>query len=251
MNNMKKMINTIFAASVLTLSQISFAVDYYPATAPALGRTFPQWTAEWWQHVTSIPTAANPILDPNGSRCMVGEHGPVWFLYGSWVSVAPGAIVRNCTIPAGKALFFPIYTSSWINTPSVCGDPATNRTVAQLRALALADVEGIGIVSTTVDGVELPGLGINNPEFRVASSVFDVTLPEANIFDQPCLGIGNVPKGIYTPAAADGVYTMLKPLPVGKHTIKIKVFSATNCIISCATLLDVTYNLTIVPIRRL
>ena len=40
-------------------------------------------TAQWWQWVLSIPTDNNPTLDTTGEDCMVGQHGPIWFLTGA------------------------------------------------------------------------------------------------------------------------------------------------------------------------
>src|ERR1019366_6616182 len=66
--------------------------------------------AEWWQWAISIPVSHNPNFD-NGD-CSIGQSGPVWFL-GTRICQAgvPGCdwtATRSCSVPARKALFFPI-----------------------------------------------------------------------------------------------------------------------------------------------
>ena len=34
-----------------------------------------QLTAQWWQWAFSIPTPQNPINDPNGGSCVIGQRG--------------------------------------------------------------------------------------------------------------------------------------------------------------------------------
>lgn len=78
---------------------------------------------------------------------------------------------------------------------------------------------------------------------RVQSVVFDVALPEDNVFDSPCANIGNVPAGIFSPGVDDGFYVLLNPLKAGNHTLQ---FHAENRSQNFST--DVTYNLTVVPV---
>ena len=76
-------------------------------------------------------------------------------------------------------------------------------------------------------------------------TTFAVALPEDNIFDAPCTdaGLGNVPAGIYSPAAGDGFYVLLDPLSLGKHTLRFRAGMPTG-----KPSQDVTYNITVVPV---
>jgi hypothetical protein len=61
--------------------------------------------AQWWQWALETPTSVNPLQDPTGQFGAVNQsHGNVWFLAGN----TGGVTVRTVTIPAGKALFFPV-----------------------------------------------------------------------------------------------------------------------------------------------
>ncbi len=61
-------------------------------------------SGHWWQWALSIPAAINPITDATGEFAAVGQSGPVWYLAGNF----GGTTVRTVTVPADKALFFPI-----------------------------------------------------------------------------------------------------------------------------------------------
>ena len=193
-------------------------------------------SAEWQQWALSIPTPENPLLDTTGAHCMVGQRGVVWFLAGT---SGGGAVTRACDVPEGKTLFFPVVNSVNINSPNVCGQDATNLSDQDLRALSAGCIDEATNLSVEVDGTTLTQLQ------RVKSIVFEVALPEENVFDAPCIGagLGNVPAGIYSPAVDDGVYVRLDPLEVGLHTLHIQ---GTSPCFSAS--LDVTYHLTVVPV---
>lgn len=193
-------------------------------------------SAEWWQWALSIPPSANPLADATGEKCMVGQHGSVWFLAGIFNSGEP--TVRSCSVPKGKALFFPIVNSVNVDTPNICGQGSAHVSVDDLRTGAAAFIDGATKLSAEVDGKPIRNLR------RVKSKVFAVALPEDNLFDAPCIAakLGNVPAGVFAPAVDDGYYVRLKPLKAGRHTVH---FHAENP--SQSFVLDVTYNLTVVP----
>jgi hypothetical protein len=194
-----------------------------------------QLSAEWWQWALSIPTPENPLLDPNGEKCAVGQHGSVWFLGGNF---GGGTATRTCSVPEDKLLFFPVINSLNIDTPNVCGQGSERIPVEELRALSAAFIDGATELSVEVDGKE------KNPR-RIQSRVFAVAVPEDNLFDAPCAdaGLGNVPAGIYSPAVDDGVYVRLNRLKVGSHTVHFRAENPNQGFV-----LDITYNLTVVPV---
>lgn len=196
--------------------------------------TYRHLSAEWWQWALSIPPSENPLADATGEKCMVGQHGSVWFLAGTFGSGEP--TVRSCSVPKGKALFFPIVNFVNIDTPGVCGQTAS-LSVEELRAQAAANINGATKLSVEVDGKPIRNMR------RVKSKVFSVALPEDNLFDAPCGAPEvNVPAGVFAPAIDDGYYVRLKPLKAGTHKVR---FHAENP--SQNFVLDVTYNLTVVP----
>jgi hypothetical protein len=191
-------------------------------------------SAEWWQWVLSIPTPVNPMLDVTGENCMVGQHGPVWFLAGFFPG---GTGTRTCSVPDDKALFFPVVNSINFNTPNVCGQGASNMAVRELRRLSADFMAGVTNVSAELDGKPIEYAR------RIRSEVFAVALPEDNVFDRPCQSLSDVPAGIYSPAVDDGLYVLLGPIEAGTHSLH---FHAENA--SQGFTQDVTYTLRVVHV---
>jgi hypothetical protein len=177
----------------------------------------------------------NPLLDQTGEKCVVGQRGPVWFLVGSF---GGGDVARSCSVPEGKLLFFPVINSVNVDTPNVCGQGPERMPVAELRALSAAFVNGAVDLSVRLDGKRVSNLS------RTKSEVFEIALPEDNLFASPCADFGGVPAGIYSPAVDDGVYALIKDLKKGEHEL---TFHAENP--NQNFVLNVTYHLTIVPVK--
>src|SRR5262249_8975160 len=99
------------------------------------------------------------------------------------------------------------------------------------------------IASTTNVSAKLDGRPAE--VFHVISEVFSVAMPEVNIFDDPCASVGGVPAGVYAPAVDEGLYVAINPLPAGQHEIHIRAKNPSQ-----RFSLDVTYHLTVAPVRR-
>ena len=72
-----------------------------------------QLTADWWKWVMAIPSEINPLLDKTGEDCDVNQQGPVWYLVGTpgdtkIGNLTTGDAERDCVIPEGKKILFPI-----------------------------------------------------------------------------------------------------------------------------------------------
>ena len=90
--------------------------------------TVRELSAAWWQWALSIPASVNPLGDPTGSLCGVGQHGKVWFLGGT-LDGSPAN--RSCKVPAGTAIFFPV-----INAECSVIEDQTLQNKAELQACA-------------------------------------------------------------------------------------------------------------------
>ncbi len=182
-----------------------YGVEIIPPTATPLGRTYAEWSAEWWRWMWSAPADVNPGLDPTGEFASWMQTGPVWFLapafYGQWE--------RHVTIPNGTMVFIDLagYFVSYAQ-----GDGATE---AELRAAATQFIDGVvSNVVLEVDGVRLQHV----EDFRFASppGLIDYSVPDDNVFQ--AFGY-DIPAGDYQDATAEGYYAMLPPLCPGHHTI--------------------------------
>src|SRR5436305_13154485 len=92
----------VLAAAMLLIAAVPVRAQSFVAPPESLpgGLSYPQWSAQWWQWVWSIPYSINPLVDTTGIDCAVNQSrtGPAWFLAGTLGFNA----TRNCTIPAGR-----------------------------------------------------------------------------------------------------------------------------------------------------
>jgi hypothetical protein len=225
----------IAAAAIGVMMPVQMALADGGSAPPA---SLSELTAQWWQWALSIPTGQNPQLDPTGQYCMVGQRGPIWFLAGVQ---GGGPATRTCSVPEGAALFFPVINDVSINSPNVCGSGPENESVKDLRQMSKSFIDGVppSSVKVQVDGNKTPFR-------RVQSQVFEVALPDDNVFDAFCGGPGSVPATIYSPSVDDGYYVTLGPLKPGEHTIHFQAEPPPATPPTPPT--DVTYTITVVPV---
>ena len=168
----------------------------FPPDAEPSGKTYGQWSAAWWQWALSIATSQNPMLDETGANAGVGQSGPVYFLAGTMGA----SVERTCTVPAGKAILFPIITSFGCVT-------APGETVESLTATNKDWIDHVTELEVNVDGVALTNLG----SFRFVAPVFMISFDAVDpLYD--------IAPGPYT-TVSDGYWIMLEPLSAGQHTI--------------------------------
>lgn len=213
---------------------------HVPRVAPIFskpdGQTYGRWAAEWWQWALGVPLGmpdapTNPLLDVTGEHCDERQVDDTWFLAGS---LGSDPVVRECTIPEGKALFFPLVTNFY---GAFLNDPPETRTEQFVREEAACEfpVE----LFAEIDGFEIKRLDhFFTGESGSQSPLFNVQLPPGNI-----LGVGEdvVPQLVLSPSAEEGFYLYVKPLSLGEHTVH---WEAQGC---TAVPQDITYELTIVP----
>jgi hypothetical protein len=200
----------------------------------AYGMTYGEWSAKWWQWALSLPVDQNPYFDEDHD-CSNGAHGqlgPVWFLTG--VVNVSGTAVRDCTVPAGKALFFPILN---VECATLEGNGLTE---AELRACTRSFMGVVTNVAAEIDGVPIQHVR----DYRALSPLFTYgPLPDDNVLQ--LFGF-DAPDGAISLSVTDGFYLMLEPLSVGQHTIRFTgTFGA-----PINFTLDITYHLTVAPRRR-
>jgi len=182
------------------------------------GKTWDEWTAEWWKWLLSIPKEYNPGYDTTSERCLYGNDPNVVFLVGTF----GGAAVRNYIIPARKAVLFPIiaFTTSYAEEPVL-------KTDLDLISRAKSDMDDIVKKEVTINGKQLQNVN----KYRIRSPIFNMTYPENNVFEA---AVGPT-RGI-----SEGYWVFLRPLASGKH----KIFAAGSCS-SGKTTVEVTWHLTV------
>ena len=147
------------------------------------GRTYSEWSAEWWQWALSLPADGSPLFDT--ADCNTGQSGPVFFLGGKFCPTGGTCdftnVKRRCTVPVGKAIHFPILNfeeslqEEQISGSGPNGTPLTQ--ISELRQLVENEKLATGL-SVTLDGKSLK----DPSSFRVQSPAFAFTLPDNNLF---------------------------------------------------------------------
>jgi hypothetical protein len=173
-------------------------IDYFRPPERPYGKSFGQWTVDWWNWAFSAPRPINPIYDNTGRFGHVNQRGPVWFLAGTF---GENKIVkRTCTIPDGRGILFPVinYEINKIEKPSL-------RTKSELIKDVIEDINDIVKKDVIIDGESAP-------VYRIQSDppTFVLRIVEGLDIDMP---------GGSIEAAADGYWVFLKPLCIGKHQI--------------------------------
>jgi hypothetical protein len=222
-------------------------------TTSHYGQTYKQWAATWqqWAHSTPVRVPAftgpvnHPLVDLTGSKCGVGQSGPVWFLGGAFFEVGTAgsnAIVRDrCVVPRGTALYFPMLNTSCTEiegTGNGCG-----ASLAHSKVIVDDVIDLVTSTSVDVDRVRLdipqgarvgsagPGYCLNLPSDNLLSFLGEG--PDGYPSKTP------FPAGISCDTADDGYYLMVAPLAAGRHTVHFRgeIASWDNFA------LDVTYHL--------
>jgi hypothetical protein len=175
-----------------------------PPQASAFGRTFGEWTAAWWQWAAALPASAHPLFD--SAACDAGQSGQVWYLGGAFTGTAT---TRQCAVPAGKAILFPIAN---VECSTIEPPPFYGANEDELRACAAAFQDTATGLVATIDGQELQNLD----RYRVQSPLFPISLPADNIF--------GLPGPVSGESVSDGVWLLLAPLAAGIHTIHFESF---------------------------
>jgi hypothetical protein len=229
---LRKLSVAVVLAAVVLVSSAVWADNPNPGVLPpsshAFGTTYSDLAGAWWNWALQSPEEENPILDDTGEDGARGQSGKVWFLAGTF----GGSAERTLTVPAGKALFFPLVNSVfWV--------PDDGPNEAAVRALAAADIDATTVLECTVDGVALNGLFF----YRAASPEggFVLHIPEGSILHQWGYNFGD-----RYPAVADGYWLLLAPLSAGKHEISFHAVRGDPE--DPVFELEVTYHITIGPV---
>ncbi|SKA77353.1 hypothetical protein SAMN02745130_01785 [Thiothrix eikelboomii] len=189
------------------------------------GKTIGNWGHAWWEWAFNIPKANNPLFQNGAMDCSVGQKGKVWFLAGNFGETSS----RSCTIPQGKALFFPIYNSVWW-TPAP-GTEIGCKDETDCRQAVNASILSMQTYTCRINGeaciwhYPIVRAQSENLPFKMnADSILVTEYEEIPVTRETSI--------------SDGYWVMLPPLPVGNHRIRFTA-KATDFA------LDVTYKLSV------
>jgi hypothetical protein len=215
-----------------------------PPNSKPYGHSYAEWSVLQWQWAFSLPADGHPLFGT--ADCSAGQSGKVWFLGGTFAvtdngtGVIVGEATRDCTIPSGTALFFPVIDTE-VSTIEGNGD-----TEAELSALAEFFIDFVVPDSLFC---EIDGKAVKNlADFRVQSPPYTFgPLPDHNILEY--FGL-DAPEGSTSLSVSDGYFVMVKPLAVGEHTLHFGGVQDMTSIGGPVFIQDITYHITVVPAKQ-
>jgi hypothetical protein len=188
------------------------------------GRSYGEWSAEWWQFVYSTPLQDNIAFDESGENSSKNQSSPVWFLAGTF----GGNAERNVTIPAGMAILIPILNCCYNRA-----EDGEDLTELELRIKARKDIDKVIELEAVIDGESIGNL----EDFRVESPIFNFKVPDANPIEKLKGHEGQDSQGI-----SDGYWILLESITIGVHTIHFRGIIPPNFE------LDVNYKISVRPL---
>lgn len=205
-NKTTKPILIAMLTMILALSAVATTIPYAeaknsnPTVLPPTSKQYDKHIEKWWQWAVSIPRDNNPVYDENGEFCDVDQSGNVWFLAGT----TGGTVDRECSIPAGKQILFPIVNGMFSEVGAEAAEAGEGELVGLFDL-----VEDLITIDVVIDGVELSDeetyrfQNLNAFEIDCQPDVSELCAPSDSTHE------------IY-----DGFYIMLTPLTPGEHTIE-------------------------------
>ena len=192
-----------------------YAGEAHKAESTVYGKTYGEWSANWWQWAFAGPDGRNPVQDLTGEFC--GENQPkgkVWFLAGSF-QVAN--VERTCTIPPGRALFYPLLNVSWTDCPNSPDATVSDADVRGILATSWGDLACQ--LTSTLDGTSISSMQIIT--VRTQSPKFFSILPENNIGSAVAGCAEPMLPGKSGRQISEGYWIMLPPLSPGEHVLTL------------------------------
>lgn len=194
-------IGVILALMMLAAPPASAHAGYHSAghEHPRHDEQIERLGAAWWQWALQKPTPINPQVGSysGGPKCNGSSVRGVWFLAGSYNGAK---VVRHCTMPVGRKLFFPIVNVFDADPKGVFKEKQYRQCVNSFMDQTLKG----STTYATVDGKRVSGEREDTPVFRF-------NLPKNNLY--------GAPSGPYL-GVADGLWVLLPPLSKGEHTIR-------------------------------
>ena len=174
------------------------------------GTTYAQWAGAWWRWALEMPRtnstgARHPFIDSARFDVTESQTSEVWFLAAPFLTPdSANPIKRDCQIPRGKALFFPLINVECSNMeePPFFGETAESQArMAQYFADHMTNLF-----------CEINGIFLSNLEaYRVQNQQICFS-PPASWIQSDAGGVGT--------SSGDGYFIFLAPLPTGEHTLR-------------------------------
>lgn len=205
---------TMWPPSAARTSNAGFDLTAAPESVAKNPQPKEKLVKAWMRWAMSVPWLGGPITDTTGEHCAMGQDGPVWFLAGT----GGGSVMRECDIPAGKQLFFPLINRWIVFFPEYYPTDESIEEVLPLIVDYYDSAYGSPCALTLrLDGEEiLPDLETLHEELFIrVFEPFDVELHDEHWASKYGLGGGSMK------AITEGEYARLPPLTPGDHLLEL------------------------------
>jgi len=189
-----RLFSSLFASFLFAATCHAQTGTVLPPNAIVEGKSQAEWSRAWWQWAGSFDRDNSPVGDRTGDKCHLKQNGSVWFLAGTYGS---HRTVRTCTIPQGRAVFFPLI--NYVVMPSGTGSLTCE--IATGAARTMTDEPSSLVLE--INGVRVPNLERHR---QASPECFDLAAQ------------ANSPARVF-PSAANGYYVMLAPLAPGRYVL--------------------------------
>jgi hypothetical protein len=195
------------------------------------GKTYSEWSVEWWKWALSQPVASNPLFDLTGTDAANGQTGNVWFLAATFGD--PAVVNRSISVSAGTSFFFPLM--NFEEDSAFAPDMSVQEMVDEIAVKATQVTE----LHLTIDGVSMPDLLSLRAR---ASTPFSIALPPGgdDVYSHFGVDAGNSVSTV----VSDGYWAFIDALPAGSHTIS---FGGTQNDGTTNSSISATYSINVRP----
>jgi hypothetical protein len=229
MKQILTLVSVISVLSILLFSAVllpvaaSNSVAIFPPGGKPYGLTYADHIKNFWRWALKIPANDNPVNDPTGAKCAVGQENSNSSVF--YLSFNNGGTSnRTCKVPAGKGLFIPVMQEEVSDKEKPNGN---------LDLAAKHDQDIVNSLYLKISDKEYNFQELN--KYRVHTDTFDVVFPDNGIF--------GIDKGGVSKAVADGRYVITEPLAKGTYTIHFKSSNLDPENPSTSFAQDITYNI--------
>ena len=208
----------------LTLSPVAgqSSINILPPGGKPYGLTYADHIKNFWKWTLGIPAKGNPMNDPTGEKCAIGQNAssPVFYLELN----NGGMSQRTCKVPAGKALFIPVMTVEESDKES----PGASD--QDLSKSATTDQDSTNSLYLKIGDKEYNYQDLL--KYRVHTDAYNLNFANNGIF--------GIIQGGPTRDVADGFFVMTEPLAKGTYFIHYK----SSCCLSASPFAqDITYTI--------
>jgi hypothetical protein len=125
-----KLVKRAIVIAISVLLALVVAAPIASGQQASTGKGIGAFTDNWWNWAFENPTATSPLVgDYSGRKQCDGFQQPnktgVWFLAGEFALEGDletgfvGEATRNCTVPAGTPILFPVFNGNCGEAPTV------------------------------------------------------------------------------------------------------------------------------------